>query len=211
MKNLLIVSDSLRVGGIQRSLENLLNVIDYEKYKVTLYLFNDDKQYRHKVNTNVKVKGSKGLLKIANTTSQEALEKGFFIFIIRKLIAALCVLFGANSIYKFLFLFEKNLENYDVAISFSNNINLKSVYFGVNKFVLEKTKAKKKLAWLHVDYNKMNMDNEINKREYEKFDKVVHVSKAVRDTFLIYHPSMAGKSNVVYNSVAEDKVLELAN
>jgi glycosyltransferase involved in cell wall biosynthesis len=211
MKKLLIVSNSFGIGGIQRSLENLLNIIDYEKYDVTLFLFNFNEKYRHKINPNVKLKESNRVLKLANTTGKEALKKGSLFLIVRKFIAVLCALFGANFMYKLMFTFEKKLGQYDVAISFSNNINNKSVYFGSNKFVLEKTKAKKKVAWLHVDYNKMNMNNDINRREYEFFDTIVHVTNAVKKTFLESYPHMAEKSVVVYNSVAESNVRELAN
>lgn len=206
MVKLLIVSDSLRVGGIQRSLENLLDIIDYNKYDVTLFLFHSDSELNKKINKNVKVVGSNKMLKIANMLPKEARQKGLLYFIIRKIIAGLCAVWGANLVYKFMFMFEAKKFDYDAAISFSNNINNRSVYFGVNKFILEKTVANRKITWLHVDFEKMNMDNAINRKEYERFDTIVHVSHAVKKTFLNFYPELKEKCKVVYNTIPVDKI-----
>jgi len=45
MKNIAIFTDNLNVGGIQKSIVNLLNNIDYNKYNIDLYLFNKEKFY----------------------------------------------------------------------------------------------------------------------------------------------------------------------
>ena len=45
MKRIAIFQVDLAVGGIQRSLINLLNSIDYSKLYVDLYLFTNDKFY----------------------------------------------------------------------------------------------------------------------------------------------------------------------
>lgn len=211
MRKLLIVSDSLRTGGIQKSLENFLNIIDYNCYDVTLFLFNHNESFKYKINKNVKIQGGKFLLKLANTPGVKKQFNNNFNFILRKTIALMCLILGANFVYKILFSFEKKLGDFDAAISFSNNINNKTVYFGSNKFVLEKTIAKKKIAWLHVDYDEMNMHNNINTREYEKFDSIVAVSHAVKNTFLKSHPYFENKVKVIYNSVAEEDVKKKAN
>ena len=39
MKKLLIVNNNMRVGGVQKSLYNLLWSLDYTEYEVTLLLF----------------------------------------------------------------------------------------------------------------------------------------------------------------------------
>lgn len=210
MIKLLIVSDSLRVGGIQRALENLLNIIDYNKYDITLFLFNNSSDYKHRINKNVKIINGNRLLKIANMTSKEARQKSLLYFIIRKIIAILCAVLGANIVYKIMFMFEKKKVGYHCVISFSNNINNRSVYFGVNKFVLEKTEAKRKVSWLHVDYKKMNMTNKLNRKEYERFDTIVHVSEAVKKTFLSFYPEMEEKCKVVYNIIPTDKIKMLS-
>lgn len=44
-KNIAIFTDNLQVGGIQKSIINILNKMDYNKYKIDLYVFNNDNFY----------------------------------------------------------------------------------------------------------------------------------------------------------------------
>jgi hypothetical protein len=53
MKEILIVSDSLITGGLEKTLIDLCNNIDYSKYKVDLYLFNDGRDLLPQLNKNV--------------------------------------------------------------------------------------------------------------------------------------------------------------
>ena len=54
MKKIAIFQTDLSVGGIQKSLVNLLNNIDYSKYKIDLYLTGEENYYNN-LNKNVKV------------------------------------------------------------------------------------------------------------------------------------------------------------
>lgn len=53
MKKIAIFIDNLHVGGIQKSIVNILNNIDYKKFEIDLYLFNKDKFYEINKNVNV--------------------------------------------------------------------------------------------------------------------------------------------------------------
>jgi len=53
MKNIAIFTDNLKVGGIQKSVVNMLDNIDYKKYNVDLYLFDKDNFYEVNKNANV--------------------------------------------------------------------------------------------------------------------------------------------------------------
>ena len=203
MKKILIVSDSLRVGGIQSSLINFIKEISKENYQITLFLFNDsDKHKLQQENINI-ISGTK-MLKIISYSSEEARKKGTIIFIIRKCLALLCKLFTSNFVYSLIFLFEKKLYDYDVAISFSNNISNRAVYFGYNKFVLEKVKSKYKISYLHADYETIRTD--FFDKEYRKFDRIWFVSDFVKKTFLKYNEMCSSKCDVVYNFINTDKM-----
>ena len=56
MKKIAIFQDDLNIGGIQKSLINLLNSIDYSENSVDLYLFDDSGQWIDSVNENVNVR-----------------------------------------------------------------------------------------------------------------------------------------------------------
>ena len=205
MKKIIFVCDSLRIGGIQTALVNLINNLNLEKYKIDLFLFNDENSEK-KIDSRINIISGSKFLKTCSYTLNQAKEKGKICYLIRGFVSLLCKIFGANLVYNCIFLFEKNLKEYDIAISFSNNGSIKSTYFGYNKFVLKKIEAKKKVSWLHVDYETMKMNNKINNREYKLFDCVVAVSNATMKSFLKYIPEMKNKTIVIYNYLDFDTI-----
>lgn len=56
MKRIAFFQDDLTVGGIQKSLINLLNNLDYFKYSVDLYLFRNDGIWRNRIPDTVRVR-----------------------------------------------------------------------------------------------------------------------------------------------------------
>ncbi len=54
-KNIAIFTDNLHVGGIQKSIVNLLNNVDYTKFNIDLYLFDQENFYDIPKKTNVTI------------------------------------------------------------------------------------------------------------------------------------------------------------
>ena len=208
MKKILIVSDSLRMGGIQSSLRSFLKVLSKQDYEITLFLFNDSNSQSLGLD-NIKVISGTKFLKLISYTAEEAKKKGVLVFTLRKILALLCNLFTSNLIYSFILLFEKKLCDYDVAISYSNNISNRTVYFGYNKFVLEKVVSNRKIAYIHADYETIR--SEFSDNEYRKFDSIWCVSEFVKSTFLKYNNSCSEKCEVIYNFIDEQKIRKIGN
>lgn len=203
MKKILIVSDSLRIGGIQTSLKNFIKMLSTKGYDITLFLFNDSD--REILDTsNIKIISGNKILRIISYTSSEAKQKGLFTYVLRKILALLCKVFSSNLVYKCIFIFEKKLSGYDIAISYSNNISDRTVYFGYNKFVLEKVKAKFKIGYIHADYNTIHF--KVSDREYQKLNQIWCVSEFVKDSFLRYNKECKDKCKVIYNFIDEEKI-----
>ena len=55
MKKVAIFQKDLNIGGIERSLLNLLHCIDYSKYEVDLYLFSKNNLFSKDIDKNVNV------------------------------------------------------------------------------------------------------------------------------------------------------------
>lgn len=197
MKKILIVSDSFRIGGIQKSLMSFLNNLDYSKYKIYLFLFND--QIKENIPKEVTLIKSNFILRIVSLTNKEAKERGVYIYILRSIFSVLCKIFGSNFIFNIIFIFTKKIKGMDIAISYSNNVNNNSLYFGWNKYVLKNVEANKKYSYLHVDYERMKLDTKINRKEYFKFDKILTVSEYTRKQFLKYYVNFDDKVVVLYN------------
>lgn len=204
-KKILFVSDSLRTGGIQKSLIDLLNKFNYEKYDVFLFLFNDNNI--DLVNKNVKIIKSNTIFRIIGMTSKEARTKGIFIYFIRLVLSILCKIFSSQVIYSIIYLFINFEDKYDLVISYSNNVNNRSLYYGYNKLVLDKIKANSKISWVHIDYiNKQEKKWEL--KEFNKFNKIVLVSNNCKINFDKVYPSLKDKTVVVYNYLDKNSILK---
>ncbi len=203
--------DSLRIGGVQSAFLNMLNVLDYNKNEVTVQLFHHDASDKLKLPTQISLRTMPFIINAMNSSLVEAKQKGLFTYVIKIIGALLCKKIGADKVYSYLFNFAKSDNNvYDVAISFNNNASVRTTYWGCNMYVLDYVKAKRKLSWLHVDYDAMHMNTPINNSEYHRFDTVVHVSNACRDVFLKSNPDLQEKSVVAYNIIDSSVLLKKA-
>lgn len=95
-------------------------------------------------------------------------------------------------------------KNYDVAIAFKEGNSIKYV---------ERLKAKKKIGWIHIDYealhwtNYLFKDNEEERSIYAGFDKTVCVTESVRKNFIktIGDP---GNTIVRYNPIDAENIIK---
>lgn len=197
---IIFVIDSLRKGGIRTSLITLLENLDKNKYDIYLFSFhkisNEDKL---ELSRGIKYIESNSLFDIASSTSHELKETSKIKYFYRKLLAILCKIINSNIVYKGIFYTEKRLFECDIAVSYTNNVNDHSLYFGANKFVIEKVIASKKITWLHADYDMMKLNTSINNNEYIYFDSIVCVSKATAKSFIKHNKELEHKVLVIYN------------
>lgn len=200
-KKILIVSDSLRTGGIQSSLKAFLEHLPTEEFDVELFLFNQEGLKDAKLDKNIKIITGNKFLQIVSCTSSYAKNMGFIPYFIRKLFALLCKIFSSAPMYKFVFLFQKPIKDIDIAIAYSNNVSNRSVYFGYNLFVLKKVIAKQKIAYIHIDYNSIH-SNYAN-QEYHAFNKILASSEFVKSSFLKFNPDLAPNCQVFYPFLLE--------
>ena len=70
MKNILFVMPSLGSGGAEKSLVNLLNLIDYEKYAVDLLLFKREGLFLSQIPKEVRLLQPRGVYYISGIESK---------------------------------------------------------------------------------------------------------------------------------------------
>jgi glycosyltransferase involved in cell wall biosynthesis len=90
---LAIVNNNLKIGGIQKSLINLLNLIG-DRYEIDLILFHKDDELLADLNENVNVIESNLLFRLIGISFAEAKKYGFFSRILSFLIKSCARLFG---------------------------------------------------------------------------------------------------------------------
>jgi glycosyltransferase involved in cell wall biosynthesis len=65
--------------------------------------------------------------------------------------------------------------------------------------VLDKVRAKKKVAWIHTDYQTLKVAKELTLPVWTKYDKIISISRDITRTFLNVFPSLSDKIVEVEN------------
>ena len=207
MKKIIIVNNNMKVGGVQKSLCNLLWEIDGQ-YDVTLCLFREIGAYMDCLPPSVKVVEACGVFRYFGIAQSECrgidnLKRGILVILSRML--------GREKILSNVKCHQPVLESsYDVAISYLHNGRARSFYGGVQDYVLNCVNANKKIAFLHGDYRNCGSNNEQNNRQLEKFDRIAACSEGCRRALLSVMPHLQEQSVTVQNFHRYDEICAMA-
>ncbi len=208
-KKILFVMPNLKTGGVQTAFLNLINEIKNDKnLEIDLFVFDTDDIGILPREVNVLPVGK---LTRLLTTSQKTIESESKVLgILRLLLGGIAKVIADHYVYSFVFMFEKILKGYDVAISFSQSGPKHSLYGGMNEFVMTKVEAKTKATVLHCDYSAVGLDTLYNVDLYQMFDKVCAVSDGVKNAFLSLVPECKETACVMHNCHDFYKMAELS-
>lgn len=208
MKKIIIVNNNMKVGGVQKSLYNLLHAI-HNEYDITLLLFSKQGVYLEKLPLNVKVVECQGVFRYLGMNQNECITK--IDAIKRGLLAAIAKILGRKYAIRLMLLGQKMMfESYDCAIAFLHNGNPKSFYGGVQDFMLHRIKANKKVAFLHCDYRNCGANHKVNNRLIAKFDCIAACSDGCRLVFESVLPHLKDKCVTVRNCHCFDEIRTMA-
>jgi len=209
MKELLIVNNNMKVGGVQKSLYNLLWSLDPAEYRVTLLLFSKDGAYLDNLPDTVRVTEVTGPFRLFGKSQDEytgldALKRGFLAVVSRFL--------GRDAAVWLMRRCQPRLtERYDCAISFLNNGPTEVFYGGAQDYVLYCVEAARKVVFLHSDYQKSGANQPANNRMMERFDVIAACSEGCRRCFVSAMPHLADRCVAVPNCHRYDEIRELAD
>lgn len=211
---LLIVNSHLEIGGILNSLLNLLDIIHNFDIDVDLQLLKYDANLGKQYDQLKEVKLLQPIRVLNAYKTSLSSQKGFFNKAIKIIFSTLSKLIGGKCTTNLMMFFVPKSGQYDVAISFSNDIWTSYVggfCGGCNDYVIKKVNAKKKIAWIHNEAEKLGYTYDICENTYEKFDVIVNVSYACKKMFDKIIPKYQDKSKVVYNMFNIDRINCLSN
>ena len=160
MKKLLIVNNNLEIGGIQKSLVNLLNGISPE-YDITLLLFSKTGPLLKCVPGNIKIITPRRRYAIYGLNRHQ-IKKRPFLFVFKSLLILLKKFLKPSAIRKIIGFGQKRYSGYDAVISYTHPFSPKSLNAGCAEFVIEKTVSKNKICFVHCDYEKSGTKCEEN-------------------------------------------------
>ncbi|MCM3115089.1 glycosyltransferase [Neobacillus sp. MER 74] len=213
MKKLLIASYDMEVGGVERSLISMLDSFNYDKHTIDLML------YRHKGDFMPLLPKQPNLLTEIPLYSTfrksigEIVKDKFYFIAFSRILSKLHANFykglkkmeepgyyQMQLMWKYALPFLPKMdEEYDVAIS----------YLWPHYFIAEKVKARKKIAWIHTDYSKVETNIKMDLYMWEKFDHIIAVSEACKESFLSKYKELEKKILVIENITSPDVIRTL--
>ena len=179
---ILIVNNNMTVGGIQKSLVNLLAEVS-EKHEITLMLFNPAGDLMDDIPDNVRIISGNAFTKIMGLTQKEAKNIGFFTALWRVIWVTASRILGSGFAYRNLSKLQKIRGGFDVAVSYMQNSEYRTFYGGCNEFVLNSVKAVRKISFVHCDMKNYIGNNPYNLSLYKQFDAVACVSDSCKRVF----------------------------
>jgi glycosyltransferase involved in cell wall biosynthesis len=93
-------------------------------------------------------------------------------------------------------------EEYDLAIAFLEG--------GAAYFVADHVRAKKKAAFIHIDYQMAGYTRRLDRDCYLKFDRIFPVSDEVRNHFVEVYPECSGRTSVFHNLLNEERIVDMS-
>lgn len=196
MKHLLFVIPEYSHGGTNKSLENLLSLIDKTKYQISVYcLYEDGGDYYKKVFAPYILKKSRLYYWLHDNVWT------------RKVMGAYNKWTKRNN---FEWLYRREAQylqrkyDFDTVIAYQEGTATEFVsYFNDNV---------RKIAWIHFDYSmlKDKIDLHSRKKWYDYYQWIVCVSKAALKSMLDVHPEYKDKSTYIYNTLNIEFIKEQA-
>ena len=209
-KKIIIVNNNMKIGGVQKALLDLLCEIS-SQYDVTLYLLNRVGEYLDKVPKNVTIIGGDSAYKyfgMSQAESKNSKKDHFF----RSILAIIAKVFGRKIASLLINIFSKKIPGeFDCAISYLHDPGTHLLYGGCNDFVISKISAKKKIAFLHCDYENSGSNCKINNKLYSKFNYIAPCSEGCKKSFLRVLPHLESRTKTVINCHNFEEIISLSN
>ncbi len=212
-KKLLFIIPSMDFGGAEKSLHTLLSLIDNTRYEIDLFLFRAEGGLLATLPETVRLLPHSDSYRMFTKPIGEALG-----FLIRR---GKCFLAAERLLYSYALrrsdkirmaeqLAWKHLAHalpapdvvYDAAIAYLEG---SSVYYCVDK-----VRAKKKLAFIHSDYEKLEINADFDRSYFEKLDNLITVSDTCADIINKAFPSLKKSVCVIENITSPAVIRERA-
>ena len=199
MKRILLVTTSLNIGGIQTAYINMANALS-SSYEVDCFIYNSDGALRERLDPAVRLLPTTWMLRALGMSFREAWESKKAGIILFKLFSTVWAKAVDNRVpIESALHFCPVLGEYDLAIAFSHETGKHRVFTGCPRLVSQKVKAKQKISWIHYDPLGQDLDNTFNASFYQKMDRVVAVSKSVKESCEKAFPTLTEKLDYCYN------------
>lgn len=214
-KDLLISVFDMEIGGIERSLINMLESFDYEKYNVDLFVCEHKGDLMNQIPSKVNLLPQIDKYSVFRRPIIQCIKEGHYATSLIRLVSryiagvkAKSQKFEEGSGYVQMQLVQKYSsyflprfkKKYDVAIS----------YAWPHDIVANNVNAEKKIAWIHTDYSKLEIDNKLDLNVWRRYDHIVSISDECTKSFLTKYPSLKPKVILLENITSPNFIYKMA-
>lgn len=212
MKKLLIVINSLDIGGSEKSLISFLNLIDYNQYQVDLLMLKKGGDFECYIPEQVNVLDVPDYYQFLQGNKDFPIYRKYLYNIIR---LKCSIHLRVNKILNYRMnnqqIFYKNqkyvLEDipkkYDIAIAYAQGFP--------TYLVADKVTAKKKFAWINCDYRCTSYDKKMDEKFYNLIDKIIAVSDAGKQSIISVNPKYTNKVEVIKDVLDPTLIWKMAD
>ena len=201
-KKLLFVIPNLGVGGAEKSLVNLLNELDYDKYEVDLFLMSKTGIFLEQVPKEVNVLPESLYFKKFSIRFYKSLW--WFLTHFKFSLVFYKILFTlSNRLTKNVVLSEQKnwryLKHFFPVLSKEYDVSIGYLEKNANYIAVDSVKAKKKIGFIHTDYKEMGMYKRYDLPFFEKMNYVISVSENCVFCLEKEFPEFPNKFKMVHN------------
>lgn len=200
-KKLLFINGHLNVGGVEKSLLDVLSHLDYQRYDVDLLLLEELGDYAKELPSNVKV-----ILRSLNNTQGPLLHNMYenirrhdwfslrmrWILLLSRMVGQRCMRLARGLL--------TDQEKYDCVIGYRSGICTQVAAYAVN--------AKKRITWWH--HGEFNVSHQEYAKVTKKCDTVVTVSESCAEMLAQEVPALIPKLHVIPNMIDQAILREKA-
>lgn len=214
-KSLLIVSHALELGGAERSLIGLLDALDPEIWDVDLFLLRHEGELMDMIPDHVNLLPAVPAYTVLARPMKDTLKEGHVLLTAARLAGKIAAsryakkhhhtesVVSLEYSHKFTCPFMPKIQpekEYDLAISFLTP----------HYFVARKVTAKKKIAWIHTDYTRIQLNVASETAMWDAYDYIASISDAVTEGFLQVFPGLKEKIVLIENVLPEKLIRKQA-
>lgn len=207
MPHLFFAIHYLELGGAERSLIGLLEALDYSRVDVDLFVFNHRGELMRMVPPQVHILPEMPEYAQIERPLKEVLRDGYWRIVLARLKAKWQFARYAkrnhpkdvSAIFSYVM---KNMVPILQSISPEMEYDLAVSFLTPHVIVKEKVRAKKKWAWIHTDYSRIDVDQALELPVWAAYDRIVSISPDVTWAFLQVFPSLEKKIVEIPNIIS---------
>ena len=209
---ILIFLQAMELGGVERSLLGLLDVIDYDRYDVDLFLMRHSGELMPYINPKANLLPEIPQYASLAVPMVSLLKKRQLHVLFGRLRGKIAArkfdekgTSGKPSITPLTYSHKYTLpampqisnKTYDLVISFITP----------HYFARERVKAKKYAAWIHTDYKALSMDRDAELAMWRRYDAICGVSEHASEGFRTAFPELADKVQTIENILPKELIV----